>query len=492
MNFPALNMRRVALLARRDFLGYVKTIGFWITVLSPFLGIGFGVLMGSLSLNSEPVRYAVVLDETGRYEGLVQDKIDARQDRMEEALLKTAARFTLNSAERKELTDRIDAGGAKSGKAYLQSIGKDISESLDLPDPKVRLAPAPAATLDGLMPYIKGEQTLTVNDAPQQLSGVLQFTDTEDGPKAKYWTIYPSAAGLSSIGREILYDEARETYFAGSPLSPEGYRAALGNISATQVLNPTKTATPDGSGQSVTVVDRIPFFVAAALSGFLWLTIFSGAYMLLMSMVEEKINKALEMLLASTRFTEILAGKLLGVAALTVATMLPWLLMGAVGVIGFIIVGDSAIANALIDALSFKLVSLFFVFFVLGYIFYGALFMALGSLAESMQDAQTLVTPILILLTLCVMVVPIALESPDSRLVEIASFVPFSAPFAVLVRLPSDPPMWQIWISAGILMASAVFVMWLAARAFRYGVLAGGGLAGLKSLISTITLRRKA
>ena len=483
MKLPALNARRVALLARRDFMGYVKTVGFWITVLSPFLGLGFGLLMASLSLNAEPVRYAAVLDDTGRYESRVQEQIDARQTRMAEGLLKTGARLTLNATEKKELDTRIETGGLDAGKAYLRGLGKDFSGSIDLPEPKVRLVPLPAPDLDGLMPYIKGERMIEVGGAAQQLSGVLQFIDTDDGPRAKYWTIYPSAAGLRSYGRDILQAEARSDYFAESDLSAQGYRDAVTSVSEVEILDPGKTAAADGSGQAVTIADKIPFFVAAALSGFLWLTVFSGAYMLLMSMVEEKINKALEMLLASTRFTEILVGKLLGVAALTIATMLPWLLMGGAGLVGFLMVGDNVIAQALVDALSFKLISLFIVFFILGYVFYGALFMALGSLAESMQDAQTLVTPVLILLTLCVMVVPIGLESPDSRLVEIASFIPFSAPFAVLVRLPSDPPLWQILVSAGILFSSAMLVMWLAARAFRYGVLSGGGIGGLKAAL---------
>lgn len=491
MKLPALNARRVALLARRDFMGYVKTVGFWITVLSPFLGLGFGLLMASLTLNAEPVRYAAVLDETGRYESLVQAEIDDRQARIKEGVLKTGARFTLNTAEKKELDARIETGGYDGGKVYLQSLGKDFSESVDIPQPKVRLVPLPAPDLDALMPYIKGERDITVNGAPQQLSGVLQFTDTQDGPRAKYWTIYPSAANLSAHARNILRSEARDKYFAGSELSADGYGDAVLSVSDIEILDPGKTAAPDGSGQAVTMADKIPYFVAAALSGFLWLTVFSGAYMLLMSMVEEKINKALEMLLASTRFTEILVGKLLGVAALTIATMLPWLLMGSAGLVGFLIVGDNVIAQALLDALSLKLMTLFVIFFILGYVFYGALFMALGSLAESMQDAQTLVTPILILLTLCVMVVPIGLESPDSRLVEIASFVPFSAPFAILVRLPGDPPMWQIFLSAGILFASAIVVMWLAARAFRYGVLSGGGLSGIKSAFGRLFSRNK-
>jgi len=78
----------------------------------------------------------------------------------------------------------------------------------------------------------------------------------------------------------------------------------------------------------VTKEDRAPYMVAAALAFFLWLTVFSGAYMLLTSMLEEKLNKLLEMMLASTRFAEIIFGKLLGVAALTLTAMAPYIILG--------------------------------------------------------------------------------------------------------------------------------------------------------------------
>jgi ABC-2 type transport system permease protein len=112
----------------------------------------------------------------------------------------------------------------------------------------------------------------------------------------------------------------------------------------------------------------------------------------------------------------------------------------------------------------------------LGYIFYGACFIALGALSQSMQDAQTMTTPIVIVLTLCVLVVPLGLATPDSPLLRLASLFPLSAPFAVLIRLPSDPPLWELILSAVLLGLLSLGVVWAAGRVFRYGVLSGSGM----------------
>ena len=255
-------------------------------------------------------------------------------------------------------------------------------------------------------------------------------------------------------------------------------------------LNPAKQADDDGS-QTVTAKDSIPYLVAAALSMMLWFAVFTGAYMLLMSMVEEKINKVLEMLLATTRFSEIFLGKLLGVAALTLASLLPWIILGGIGFYGATQFADGAIADGLTQALSTKMLIFLPVFFILGYVFYGSIFIALGALAESMQDASTLMTPMVLLLTACIMVVPIGVAFPDSPLLAAAAWFPFSAPFAAVIRLPSDPPLWETLGSMMVLIVSSTLVIWGSAHMFRYGVLSGGGITSVKAWFSRVVLRRK-
>ena len=364
------------------------------------------------------------------------------------------------------------------------------SERFKLPESKLKTVPLPASTLEELLPFIKGDRDIIVDEAPQKLSGVLHFYIQDNRPAAKYWTINPSAISLERHAQNVLRDEADATYFNATDLSAKGFFDNRKSAPKVSKFDPTKETGEDGDGQGLTVIDQIPFFVAGGLSLFLWLAVFSGSYMLLMSMVEEKINKALEMLLASTRFAEILVGKLLGVAALTVASMAPWILMGGAGLYAFMTFGDGAVADAILGAMSAKMMFFFVAFFILGYVFYGALFMALGSLSESMQDSQTLVTPVLLLLTLCVMVVPIGIGTPDSSLLHAASFIPFSAPFAMIIRLPSAPPLWEVLLSCGILVLSAAFVVWLSAKMFRYGVLSGGGMAGVKAWFSRAILRK--
>ena len=188
----------------------------------------------------------------------------------------------------------------------------------------------------------------------------------------------------------------------------------------TSIFNPVKTEDKD---QGVNKSDTVPYAVATVLAMMLWLTVFSGAYMLLTSMLEEKLNKLLEMMLATTRFSEIILGKLLGVAALTLSMMAPYILVGISGVIGYVIFGaDQDVVKGLVAAFDAKMIIFLIINLILGYILYGAFFIALGSLSSSMQDAQTLTTPILFILMACVAVIPMGFTAPDSPLLKIATF----------------------------------------------------------------------
>ena len=209
-------------------------------------------------------------------------------------------------------------------------------------------------------------------------------------------------------------------------------------------------------------------------------------------MLEEKLNKLLEMMLASTRFSEIIFGKLLGVAGLTLTAMLPYILMGITGVIGYILFGpDKEVVAGLIAAFSGKMIIFLIIFFILGYVLYGAFFIALGSLSSSMQDAQTLTTPIMFIMMAAVFVVPIGLNNPDSPIITIAMFIPFSAPFAAILSLPNDPPLWQLILSTLWLALWCVIVVAVAGRIFRFGMLSGAGVEVVTNWFKRKVLRRK-
>jgi ABC-2 type transport system permease protein len=494
MSVFSISPRRTYLIARRDFLGYIKTWGFWLTALGPFLGIIFGILFPLILSGSEPTRYATILDETGMHAGAIEELLVTNNDKELESILRGAARITIPQKDKEAFNKVLDEQGIDAARELILETSPIMAKLLDLPDTKLVFISPPANTVEELKPYLTGTEKLTIENEVQTLSGVLHIYETDGETKAEFWSTAPNKNELVSLANQYFADAASQKYMAAAGLSRKQALQERKNALRVSTFNPSKQIGDDGT-QTVTAKDRIPYLVAAGLAMMLWFTVFTGAYMLLVSMVEEKINKVLEMLLATTRFSEIFLGKLLGVAALTLASLLPWIILGGIGFYGAMQFADGAIAEGLTKALSPQMIVFLPVFFILGYVFYGSMFIALGALAESMQDASTLMTPMVLLLTACIMVVPIGIAYPDSPLLAAAAWFPFSAPFAAVIRLPSDPPLWETLGSMMVLIVSSALVIWGSARMFRHGILSGGGMAAIKSWgkawFSRIVLRKK-
>ena len=490
MKMPAINMRRTYLIARRDYLGYVKTWGFWISFFLPFIIGAIVIAVNLAGFSVSPVRYETILDETGVHATTIIQQEEAKQEQLMADLLNGLGETLLTEEKAETLAEMIEADGIEAGKTYLDTQMPGASERMKALDSKLVFIDPPANDLAALKPYLRGEKMASFEGEEVKLNGVLHIYN--DGElTADYWSKNVTDNPVRGIARTYFRKLSVDGYLTTGGLDREGLEAAEDSRVKIDAFDPTKEATADGEGQKVSSKDRIPYIVAFALSMLLWMTVFSGAYMLLTSMLEEKMNKLLEMMLATTRFSEIILGKLLGVALLTLTAIAPYIIMGIIGVIGAIIMGPSDIAQGLITAFSPKMIIFFTVFLILGYIFYGSLFIALGALAESMQDAQTLTTPIMFVLMGAVFVVPIGLTAPDSPLLVFASWFPLSSPFAMIMRLPADPPLWQLLASVGLLAATTFGVILLSGRIFRFGVLSGAGVKVATDWFKRTILRRK-
>jgi len=501
---PRINIRRTYLIARRDFLGYIKTWGFWISFLMPFLFAALAFAGSKMDINVDPVRYETILDVSGEHAEAIKE-YDLRQKRSRNWRFVKGLISAQQIADGKPPLKNEEIRNARniyvsSGLDELSSvtgiaINKDMFERIEdqfssIEGQSVFVDP-PVNTLEEIKPYLLESKEITVDGEPQILGSVLYiYTDDETGmTRAELWSKNITDVRLGNLGSNYFRSKAQKEYLSSAGLSSEELNAARSDATDVQSFNPSKTSS--AGGQEVTEKDMVPFAVAVAAAAILWLTVFSGAYMLLTSMLEEKLNKLMEMMLSTTRFSEIMLGKLLGVAALTITAMLPYFIVGF-AVTFLIAVFDPGMTSAIIDAVTPKLLVFFPIFLVLGYIFYGALFIAMGSLAESMQDAQTLTTPIMLVLTACILVVPMGIRSPDSPILAFASWFPLSAPFAAIARLPSDPPWWQLGLSAFFLFLMSILVIWLASRILRFGVLSGTGVKGVTSWFKRVILRRKA
>jgi len=501
---PRVNMRRTLLIAKRDFFGYVKTWGFWLSFFLPIIILSLGILINvaasTFNFDVRPTRYETILDHTGEHaQNLQRQHMDGINAAKKAALLALHPVADLSDTQRGRIDDIYSAQGIDGLKTHLSETTALTQTELDAAAAQTTsnliFVDPPAQSLEALQPYLRGDKTIIVNNESVELNGALIISaprNADDGEAyVQYWSQNFNNPRVKFMAETYFRTRAEAAYLETGGLNAADLKIARA-IAPYKVFDPTKLQGEDKDSQAVTGSDRLPYLVAGIISAILWLTIFSGSYMLLTSMLEEKLNKLLEMMLASARFSEIIFGKLLGVAAITMLAMAPYILIGIFGVLGYIIFGtDNEVIDGLIKSFSPKMIIFFCIYLVLGYLFYGAFFIALGALSQSMQDAQTLTTPIVMILTLCILVVPFGIENPDSPILTFASIFPLSAPFAALVRLPSDPPLWELILSAGFLALLTLGVIALASRIFRFGVLSGSGVEVISKWLKRVVLRRK-
>lgn len=236
-----------------------------------------------------------------------------------------------------------------------------------------------------------------------------------------------------------------------------------------------------GAAREVSLADRAPYFVAAGIAFVLWLVVFSIVNFLISGTIEERSNKIFDSLLTSVRLSELLAGKLLGVLALCLTLMGTWfLLAGALMLRG----ADPATVQVILSALKPQLVISGVVGFFAGYAIYAAVFLALGSLCDTIQEAQALLSPLFVVLMIPLFMVVVAIRSPGSPIVEALSWFPPFTPFLMVLRAPLEPPIWQTALQAAMMIATAVLALWGAIRVYRAGAVNGATVAQLVATLN--------
>ena len=442
-------MSRILLIARREFMAYARTVGFWLSLLAFPM---FAVLGGAIPFlmdNADPVRAVVLIEEGPQAAGLalaVETRLADQAERMAERAREAAQA----AAER---------AGAPPGTAE--------SAIAQMARQRMRIVEAPAdlaATSSGEARDALVRRYLT-DETPeaQRLDAVVFLDRNADGPSARVWAARATDDTVEDFVRGALRDANRDAVLTEAGIDPAV-------VEATDRFRPEVTlfSPRSADGGEVSFRDRLPGIIGLAFSFLLWSLIITGASILLNSVMEEKSNKILEVLLSSASPTEILTGKVLGVAMLTVSVLLVW---GGIGAVGLVMsVPETALD--IWDVLTTDgLIFYFLAYIVGGYLMYAVLFAAIGAFCETPRDAQTLMGPIMMVLVIPILVVQFALVNPDAPMVRFMSWVPFFTPFLMAARAPSGPPMVEIIGTMTGMFAVALLMVWLAGRAFRAGAL---------------------
>jgi ABC-2 type transport system permease protein len=443
-------MKRTLLIARREFAAYARTVGFWLSLLAFPI---FAVLGGSVSVlmqTSEPMREVAVLEEGPQAAGLaaaVQTALNEDRERRQRRSREAAA----------EAEKAAGKSGAAAAGGALDQLG---ALKMRIVAPPADLAAAtPGQAREDLARRYLGD------DVPEaaRLDSVVLLDRTDGKPTARVWTRRATDDTVEDFVRNALKQTNRREVFAAVGID-------AGVVEAADRFEPEVTALSprSASGGKVSFRDQLPAIIGLASGFILWSLIITGASILLNSVMEEKSNKILEVLLSSASATEILTGKVLGVALLTITVLLVW---GGIGAIG-LITGLPAYAGMVGEVLlSGGLIGYFLAYAVGGYLMYAVLFAAIGAFCETPRDAQTLMGPIMMILVVPLLVMQMAIRTPDAPVVQIMSWVPFFTPFLMSARAPSEPPMIEIVGTMAGMFAFALLMVWVAGRAFRAGAL---------------------
>jgi ABC-2 type transport system permease protein len=254
--------------------------------------------------------------------------------------------------------------------------------------------------------------------------------------------------------------------------------------------------------------------VGIALGGFMAFIMFFMVLMygnmVMRSVMEEKTNRIVEVMISTVRPFELMLGKILGTGAVGLTQVVAWLVLstGASFLMSLFIGGDmqqlqstGQMNGAKIDPEQAQdmitkmmaeisqqnwplLLTAFVIFFLGGYFIYASMFAAIGSaIGDDMADAQSLVLPVTIPLVIAFYIVMMAgVRNPDSGLMVFASLFPLFSPIVMPFRMAFNPPWWQIALSLSLVVLSALFFVWLAGRIYRVGILLYGKKVTFKEI----------
>lgn len=310
----------------------------------------------------------------------------------------------------------------------------------------------------------------------------------------------------------------------------EDYRVAQYEIAdLKQIMSDIKadvdmaTYTLDESGEEKITSSEVYMIISMVLSMIIYMFIAMFTGMVMQSVIEEKASRVVEVLVSSVKATELMFGKIIGVACVALTQFFLWIVLTLVIVVGvsaFIgldgMMGDPAQAEqmmemagqmggagmdmeAMTEAASQEggmsavmttlaninwgqMIMAFVVYFILGYLLYASFFAAIGSAVENEADTNQLQIPVTIPLMLAFFVAIYAFNAPDSQLVWWFSMIPFTSPIVMLSRIPFGVPGWELALSIVLLAGTFAACAWMSAKIYKIGILMFGKKTTFKDL----------
>ncbi|MCA8962331.1 MAG: ABC transporter permease, partial [Planctomycetes bacterium] len=518
-------MRNTLLVAGREYAENAKTKGFWIGIFLFPLILTISLTVPKWLEKATPTRHFVLVDQSGQFDEIIRRGIDdlhtwdvvkaytqyatehskmAKEAKSLDAENTPSIDFGNNPMEAKleelrqatpaEISDQLGEGGLEVMKERMQPYLADDApefspprrrfQSVSLPsdlDPKSDLE----TLAEGLRPYLRGDEKITVDGEPAELFAAILIPEniadviirpgmamltTVDRAGVQFWCTNLADNDLKEEVQEVVNKEIRRREFIAKDLDA----ATIAQIQKTRLpfasLNPKK----EKGKEEVSLADQIRQWAPVAFVYLLWVGIFTIAQMLLNNTIEEKSNRIIEVLLSSVTARELMLGKLIGIAGVGLTMISAWI-ASLVAVLGFKAGPESKIAKEIFEVLQTSgLLPKFALYFILGYLIYAGIFLAIGSVCNTLKDAQNLMGPVMLIMIIPLMTMMFIPRDPHGTLATVMSWIPIYTPFVMMNRAAADPPLFDLIGTCVLLVVSAIVVLWLTGKIFRTGILRTG------------------
>lgn len=424
-------MRKTFIIAKREYLERVRTRSFIImTLLIPALMYGATVLPTlMLTRGSGQNRHLVVLASDAGTADLIKQQLEQLSHKQ---------------------------GGQPNNQQGLSQRQKPQIGSL---------------TVDVDTDTSEGERaSLTEKVKDKQLDGVIFASkDALAARKVSFITRDVASLIVQAEIESALNDALRRDLLRSKGMSDAEIAKALEPVAL-------DAQSPSGPGNPQAVFLTVLF---AAMV--LYISVLLYGVNVMRAILEEKTSRVMEVMLATAQAKELMAGKILGVAAVGLTQIAIW---AAVVLVPSTVVASVAGAKGILSA---KLMIYFAVFFLLGFALYSTLCAAVGAMVNSEQEAQQLQFIVMIPMILAVIIMISSIENPATGIAIGASIFPLTAPLVMFLRVAiSSPPAWQIGLSVFLMIATVFGLVWVCGRIYRVGILMYGKKPTLPEIMKWI------
>lgn len=253
--------------------------------------------------------------------------------------------------------------------------------------------------------------------------------------------------------------------------------------------------------------------IGILMTTLIYMFIFISGSQVMNSVVQEKVNRVVEVMVCSAKPWELMFGKIIAVALVSLTQIAIWIVMtGLLAGVGANLAGVDFQSTAnvamnpqavqmaelsegqqfMADMMSINwglILGMFVLYFIGGYLLYAGMFAAVGAAVDNENDTGQFMMPITIVVLFALYAGIYSAQNPDGPLAFWCSIIPFTSPIVMMVRLPFDVPFWQLGLSLAVLAATVVLMIWLAAKVYRVGILMYGKKPSWKEIIKWITIK---